>query len=292
MSDDATTTPVDEAWAANRKRLVSLAYRMTGSLADAEDVVQEAFVRYSRNRHLVDDPTAWLVTTTTRLCLDHLKSADVARRAYVGPWLPEPIVEPIHPVDPQDRITLDESVRMALLVALQELSPAERTALILHDAFQLPFDEIAELVGRSPDACRQLASRARRHLERDAPPRFDVSADAARRIATQFANACETGDIDALARVLDPDAVGVFDSGGRIPGAPLDPILGRDAIAHTLAATVSGRPVAVADVNGEPGVVITAGPRVAAVISIIIVDGLITDIHAVGNPDKLRAIRP
>jgi RNA polymerase sigma-70 factor (ECF subfamily) len=139
------------AWSAHRRRLLDIAYRMLGSLSDAEDVVQEAYARLARaDRGAIDDLRSWLITVTGRLCLDHLRSADVMRRAYVGPWLPEPLVDfPGADADPADRVTLDDSLRMALLVLLEQLSPAERTAFVLHDIFQVPFDEVGAIVGRS-----------------------------------------------------------------------------------------------------------------------------------------------
>src|SRR5207302_5798154 len=156
------------------------------------------------------------VTVTSRLCLDQLRSAQSRRTSYVGPWLPEPVVDaPSLGVDPADRVTLDDSVRMALLVVLEQLSPAERTAFVLHDIFQLSFEEVGSIVGRSPAACRQLASRARRHIQEEAgPDRFDPDPVAQRRVAERFVAAANSGDLDALLAVLDPDVVGETDSGG------------------------------------------------------------------------------
>lgn len=282
-----------EVWASEQRRLRGLAYRIVGSLAEAEDVVQEAYTRLLRAPQTIHDPVGWLVTVTTRLCLDHLRAADHVRRSYVGPWLPEPIVTDIDSVsDPQDRVTLDETVRMALLVVLQELSPPERTALVLHDVFQIPFDEVAEIVGRTPDACRQLASRARTRVQGDAPSRFTTSGDVARRVAERFARACDTGDVQSLVEILDPGAVGVFDSGGLIPGAPLEPLVGGPLIAETLIGTVSGRGATftVARVNGEPGIIVSLDTTAVAVVSLSVDQGRIVDLHAIGNPAKLHDV--
>ena len=214
------------AWSAHRRRLLDIAYRMLGSLSDAEDVVQEAYARLARaDRGAIDDLRSWLITVTGRLCLDHLRSADVKRRAYVGPWLPEPLVDfPGADADPADRVTLDDSLRMALLVLLEQLSPAERTAFVLHDIFQVPFDEVGAIVGRSPAACRQLAARARQHVQSETrTARFHIDATEQRRVAERFAAACNEGDLEALLKVLDPDVVGEFDSGGSTPWCSTHP---------------------------------------------------------------------
>src|SRR5439155_13878686 len=188
---------VAEAWRDHRQRLMDVAYRMLGSVSDAEDAVQEAYARLVRNGvDGIDDVRGWLVTVTSRLCLDQLRSAQSQRTSYVGPWLPEPVVDvPSLGVDPADRVTLDDSVRMALLVVLEQLSPAERTAFVLHDVFQLSFDEVGSIVGRSAAACRQLASRARRHIEEETgPARFTVDPAAERQVAERFVAACTSGD--------------------------------------------------------------------------------------------------
>ena len=251
---------VEQAWDAHRRRVFDVAYRMLGSVADADDVVQETYLRLTRvGADTVDDLEAWLVTVAGRVCLDRLRSAATTRAAYVGPWLPEPLVD----AAPEDRVTLDETVRMALLVVLDQLSPAERTSFILHDVFGLPFDEVADVVGRTPAACRQLASRARRRIEADAaasrpaPTRDDLE-----RVAHRFAAACRTGRVEDLVAVLDPAASGEFDSGGAVPGAARTRIQGGDRLAKRLSRAFgsvgAGVGFAVADVNGEPGVVATA----------------------------------
>ncbi|HMG26134.1 MAG TPA: RNA polymerase sigma factor SigJ, partial [Acidimicrobiia bacterium] len=235
---------VADAWRDHRQRLMDVAYRMLGSVSDAEDVVQEAYARLVRHGvDGIDDVRGWLVTVASRLCLDQLRSAASRRTSYVGPWLPEPVVDfPSLGANPADRVTLDDSVRMALLVVLEQLSPAERTAFVLHDVFQMSFDEIASIVGRSPAAVRQLASRARRHVRAEAePPRFRADLDEQRRLAEQFAAAATGGNLAALLEVLDPDVVGDADSGGLVPGAPQHPVVGRDAVARNLLRRVAGR---------------------------------------------------
>jgi len=295
---------LDDAWREHRRRLLDVAYRMLGSVSDAEDVVQETYARLLRaDLDAIDDLRAWLITVTGRLCLDHLRSATVRRRAYVGPWLPEPLVDlPADGLDPADRVTLDDSIRMALMVVLETLSPAERTAFVLHDVFQLPFDEVGVIVGRSPAACRQLASRARRRVQDEAgTSRFSVDALAERRVVERFAAACADGDVEALLEVLDPDVVGEFDSGGALPGAARRPLVGRDRVVAQLrrvfgesghASVAATATISVADVNGEPGVVISDGDRIVAVVSLRQREGRIHHLHGVGNPAKLAHLMP
>src|SRR6266566_6401570 len=189
----------DEAWRENRRYLLDVAYRMLGSISEAEDIVQEAFVRLVRaDLDGIEDIRGWLVVVVSRLCLDQLRSARSKRETYVGPWLPEPLIEPPgEEFDPAERVTLDDSVRMALLVILERLTPAERGAFILHDVFRFSFKDVAEIVGRSPQACRQLASRARRHIQAETgPARFDVDPAQLGRIAGRFIEASSTGDLD------------------------------------------------------------------------------------------------
>jgi RNA polymerase sigma-70 factor (ECF subfamily) len=282
------------AWSAHRRRLLDIAYRMLGSLSDAEDVVQEAFARLARaDRGAIDDLRGWLITVTGRLCLDHLRSAEVKRRAYMGPWLPEPLVDfPGADADPADRVTLDDSLRMALLVLLEQLSPAERTAFVLHDIFQVPFDEVGAIVGRSPAACRQLAARARQRVQSETrTARFHIDATAQQRVAERFAAACNEGDLEALLKVLDPDVVGEFDSGGVLPGA--EPILTGSAAVVTRIEWLSARRATftAARVNGEPGIVITADGQLLSVAALHVRGGRIIDhIHAIGNPAKLSHV--
>ncbi len=282
---------LDAVFRAHRQRAFDVAYRMLGSVAAAEDVVQEAFARLARTGvDGVDDVRGWLVTVCARLSLDHLRAASHRRTSYVGPWLPEPLVEGRGPDDPLERVTLDESVQMAVLVVLQQLSPPERTAFLLHDVFQVPFEEVAAVVGRTPEACRQLASRARRRLRDDAAAtRFPVDRAHQRAVTERFAAACRTGRLDALLEALDPEAVGEFDSGGFVPGAPRHPVRGARRIARLLQAAfaVEGIGFLVAQVNGEAGVIVERQGRVAAVVVVTPAGGRVGVLHAVGNPEKL-----
>ena len=295
--DQSTTPPardIEEAWEAHKRRVFDVAYRMLGSVSEAEDMTQEAYARLVRvGLDGIEDPLGWLITVTARLCLDHLKSSQVRRVEYFGPWLPEPLVESGNSFSPEDRVTLDESVRMALLVVLETLSPAERTAFVLHDVFGVPFEEVADLVGRSTEACRQLASRARRRVAASAAGRFTASRAQLAETAAEFAHACESGNFYALLRILDPEVAGTFDSGGHIRGAPAGPIRGNVRVAKVILHSFSGEAAhfEVIDVNGEPGVAVVVEGEIRATISLSLRDGKIEHINAVGNPDKLSHLR-
>lgn len=277
---------------ANRPRLLRVAYTMTGSLVEAEDCVQEAWLRLRR----LDDPgtvrdlTAWLTTTVSRLALDALSSARARREQYVGTWLPEPLVaDRSH--DPVDRVTLDESVSMALLVVLERLSPAERTAFVLHDVFSVPFPEIAEVVGRSAAAVRQLASRARRQVE-DGRPRTPATEAEQRELVDAFTAACQDGDLPALIALLDPDVVLRGDGGGKV--ATLQHIE-REAervasmiVAH--AGTVGPLDIRPIEVNGAAGLAIHGADGQLSVMSFTVDAGRISAINIMRNPDKLAMV--
>jgi len=296
----AERDPVVAAVLSHRRQLTNVAYRLLGSLADAEDAVQEALIRWyalsPEARDAIESPGAWLTTVTSRICLDQLGSARVRRERYVGEWIPEPVPDRHdwpggragEAADPADRITLDESVDMAFLVVLDSMSPAERVAFLLHDVFRYPFAEVAEIVGRTPAACRQLASSARRRV-REARP---VTPPAARRaeLVRGFKAAWEAKDIDALLALLDPDAVAVADGGGRVPAA-LEPREGAGAIATAfveLAGRVAGLVFEEHLVNGQPGLVGRQDGATVAVLAFDVANDRITRIWAVRNPDKLR----
>lgn len=273
-----------------RPHLTRVAYGILGSLGEAEDVVQESWLRLERtDAGQIEDLRAWLTTVVGRLALDALGSARRRRESYVGEWLPEPVVEEIGE-DP----TLDEAVSTALLVVLERLSPAERTAFLLHDVFELPFGEVAAVVGRSPAAVRQLASRARGHVEAG-KPRFPASAEDEERIAGAFAVAWQEGDLDQLLALLDPDAVFRSDGGGRVPTAG-KPLVGAERVARALvglgrAATRAGREVRgrFARVNGATGLIVEDG-ETTSVVSLTIDAGRIVALDVVRNPDKLRRL--
>ena len=277
---------------ARRGRLVRLAYASTGSLAEAEDCVQEAWLRLQRaaDRDTIKDLGAWLTTTVSRLALDALGSAKARRERHAGPWLPEPVVEHVGD-DPAERVTLDESVSMALLVVLQTLSPAERTAFLLHDVFGMPFEEVAEVVGRSAAAVRQLASRARRHV-RDERPRFPPSPRQQADLLDAFTSACADGDLDRLLALLDPGVVWRADGGGKVRAAP---VLAHGAapIARLLVGYARRPPLwmRAALVNGAPGLVMRDADGVLSVLALTVDAGRITAIDVIRDPDKLAGVR-
>lgn len=288
-----------------RRRLINLGYRLLGSLADAEDVVQETYTRWyamsAREQQAVESPGAWLVTVASRICLNVLGSARVRRETYVGDWIPEPLPEPTEWItgrsgaggsDPADRVTLDESVTMAFLVVLDAMTPAERVAFVLHDVFRYPFGEVAEIVGRSPAACRQLASSARRRIPSAQSPASPGAGQAG--IVRQFRTAWEAKDIDALIGLLDPDAVATADGGG-LAVTHLHPIVGGERIARAYAeiARVSGDRTTFLEctVNGLPGLVTRQDGNLSTVFAFEIEGDRIRHIWAVRNPEKLRPWR-
>jgi RNA polymerase sigma-70 factor (ECF subfamily) len=281
-----------QQFARARPRLLRLAYSELGDFGEAEDVVQEAWLRLERTgAEAIEDLDAWLTTVVGRLALDTLRSARVRRETYVGPWLPEPLVSG-GSEDPADRVTLDESVSYALLAVLEQLSPAERTAFVLHDIFDVPFGEVAETVGRSTDAVRQLASRARRHVSRHAP-RFDASPDEHERAVRAFAHAVMEGDLDGLLAVLDPDVVWASDGGGRAVAsrAPQCGALhvGRAWVALGRTAADPATPI---ELNGRLGLLLPGTDGHRSVLSFQVDGGRIVRIDAVRNPEKLRRIAP
>lgn len=280
---------ITEVFERRRRYLIGVAYRLLGAVSEAEDAVQEAWLRVHRTEmDEIEDVEAWLTVVTTRICYDVLKSARVRRERYVGEWLPEPVVDDGANVDPADRVTLDDSVNMALLVVLESLTPAERTAFVLHDVFKLPFDTIAEVVGRSPAACRQLAARARGHVEERAP-RFDADETQHRRAVEAFTRAAQTGDLSQLLAVLDPDVVLRSDGGGKV-SARRTPLAGAEPVARFVAAIAAQRAHMrhrIQQVNGQPGLVTTEDGRLVAVMGFAAAEGRITEIDLVMNPDKL-----
>jgi len=285
----------------HRRRLINVAYRLLGSLADAEDAVQEALTRWyalsPEDRQAIESPAAWLTTVTSRICLDQLGSARARRERYVGQWIPEPVPDrtewPVgqsgEAADPADRITLDESIDMAFLVVLDSMSPAERVAFLLHDVFRYPFAEVAEIVGRTPTACRQLASTARRRV-RDARPATAPATARRAEVVREFKQAWEARDIDALLGLLDPDAVAIADGGGLVPAA-LQPREGAESIARflvELAGRTTGLDLQEHTVNGQPGLVGRQDGATVTVFAFDVAEDRITRIWAVRNPDKLR----
>jgi RNA polymerase sigma-70 factor (ECF subfamily) len=284
-----------------RRQLINVAYRLLGSLADAEDAVQETYARwYAMTRPqqgAIASPGAWLTTVASRICLDQLGSARARRERYVGEWIPEPLPEPAEWVsgqtggataDPADRITLDESVNMAFLVVLDSITPAERVAFILHDVFGYAFADVAGIVGRTPAACRQLASSARRRIRAAQAPATPTARQAA--IVRSVKQAWEAKDIDALIALLDPDATMIADGGG-LTGAALRPIEGAQQIARyaaDLADMALSLTLLERTVNGQPGLVAQQDGVTVTVFAFDIAGDRIKHIWAVRNPDKLR----
>ncbi|WP_344294490.1 RNA polymerase sigma factor SigJ [Streptomyces synnematoformans] len=293
------------AFEKERPRLLRVAYTTTGSLAEAEDCVQESWLRLRR----VPDPGAirdlrgWLTTVVGRLALDALGSARSRRERYVGTWLPEPLVEPAVAgtagtagsavPDPAEQVTLDESVSMALLVVLDELSPAQRTAFLLHDVFGLSFERVAEVVGRTPGAVRQLASRARRHIEQSRPPAPAPRAEQ-RRLVHAFAAACQEGDLEALVRVLDPEVTWRGDGGGLVASLP-GAVRGADRVARGLVSFGGGAlppgTLRVVTVNGAAGLLLYGPEGEVSVAAFTVDGGRITAIDVQRNPEKLTSVR-
>jgi RNA polymerase sigma-70 factor (ECF subfamily) len=266
-----------------RPKLTRVAYRMLGSVADAEDVVQEAFIRWLRaDRAAVLEPEAFLRRTVTRLCLDQLKSARRRRESYVGPWLPEPVVD-------EDDV---EDVTLPLMLALERLSPLERAAFLLHDVFGLGFEEVATTLQRDTAACRQLASRARAHV-REARPRFQVEKRRGLAIAEAFFEASRSGDMTALGAMLADDVSSHSDGGGKRPAA-VGPVLGRRLLLRlhrSLAVLYRKYPsqlVRIGFVNGLPGFVTREADGELQTTALEIKDGQIAAIYVMRNPDKLR----
>lgn len=278
-----------------RRQLINLAYRLLGSLSDAEDVVQETYARWyamsPEQQDAIASPGAWLTTVASRVCLDLLRSARVRRERYVGEWIPEPLPEHTEwatGTDPADRVTLDESVNMAFLVVLEAMTPAERVAFILHDVFRYSFAEVAEVVGRTPGACRQLASSARRRLGGERPSATPSSRHAG--VVRDFKEAWQAADIDALVGLLDPEATATGDGGG-LATAVAHPVTGADPIARFFAARAIAMPdvtVLERTVNGQPGLVVQLAGATVGVLAFDVADDRITHIWAVLNPEKLR----
>jgi len=277
-----------------RRHLLNLAFRMLGTFADAEDAVQETYIRWYRlsdaARSEIDSPRGWLTRVASRVCLDVLGSARVRREQYVGEWLPEPV--PLTGAnDPLDRVTLDDSVSTALLIVLDSLTPAERVSYVLHEVFAVPFVEIAEIVGRTPAACRQLATSARRHIKERRPQ--PVARERHDALVTAFVAACTSGDIAALAAVLDPDVVLRSDGGGFVSAAR-KPVVGLDNVARFIFGIMSKEPtleVTQRETADGLSLAFWREGRIGGVLSFRVADERISDVWIMMNPEKLSLWR-
>jgi RNA polymerase sigma-70 factor (ECF subfamily) len=285
---------VSERFEELRPLMFSIAYRMVGSVSEAEDIVQEAFLRFHRESQRgveIDSPKAYLSSITTRLGIDHLRSARVRRETYVGQWLPEPLLTESEPDAAQHAETAD-SLSLAFLVLLESLSPVERAVFLLREVFDYPYDEIARVVGKTEENCRQIAARARHHLE-GRKPRFEASRQRRDELARRFFAATEQGDTAGLVSLLAADVIAYGDTGGRGPSLPR-PIHGRDKVSRILpefarVAKEAGLRMELAEVNGQPGCVwVDDEGRLGAVVSIDIADDQVQAVRSVSNPDKLR----
>jgi RNA polymerase sigma-70 factor (ECF subfamily) len=288
----------------HRALLISVAYRILGSVTDAEDTVQESWLRWSGvNPSDVRDPRAFLVRVTTRLAIDRLRRAKARRESYVGPWLPEPILTGR---DVAEDVALAESVSMAMLVVLETLSPLERAVFVLREAFGMPYAEIADVLGRKEEAVRQLAHRARDHVQ-ERRSRFDADESEQRRVTERFLEATSTGDLEALMAVLSPGVTLVADGGGHAL-APRRPVRGAEKVARFLLAvateermarflrSVGSEPivadlhVSMASVNGGPGILIVSGDKPISALVLDVSEGVVRTIHLVANPEKLAGV--
>ena len=275
----------------HRPHLQAVAYRMLGSVSEAEDAVQEAWFRLARSdADAVTNLGGWLTTVVGRVCLDLLRARRSRREDYAGSWLPEPIVSVDLAEDPEQEALLADSVGLALLAVLELLTPAERLAFVLHDMFGVPFDEIGEIVGRNATATRQLASRARRRV-RGAVPSPDPDLARQREVVDAFLTASRAGDFEALVAVLDPDVVFRIDTGG-VPPRARPPVVGAEAVARQVLSR--GAPLAPlarpAVVNGGAGAVVVVGGRPFAVVGFTVTDGRIAAIDLIADPAKLRGL--
>lgn len=287
--DDMNT----QRFEAHRPLMFSIAYRMLGSVADAEDMVQRAYLRYqTAASEAISSHKAFLITVITRLCINHLQLARTQRETYIGPWLPEPLPNNFdESTAPAQRVEMYESISLAFLVLLEQLTPAERAVLILREVFDYDYDEIAEIIDKEEAACRQLLSRAKKHLSTHRP-RFKPTPEQHRQILNHFIHATNSGELDGLLQLLSEDVVLRADGGGKVHGAITRPLHGRDAVARFLLASprLASEPYQtdVIDVNGEPALVLRVGNEMRLVMSISIDQGRIHAISVIANPDKLR----
>jgi RNA polymerase sigma-70 factor, ECF subfamily len=290
---------MEESFETYRSYLFSIAYRMLGSAMDAEDMIQETYIRYqSAQPETIHSLKAYLTTILTRLCMDQLDLARRKRELYVGPWLPEPILTTItsdaaDAADPEKRVETEESISLAFLVLLEQLQPFERAVFLMREVFEYSFAEIAAMLGKSEAACRRSFSRAKPHL-RAHRPRFPASRQTQQQLLDGYAQAVETGEMKTLMNLLSEDVVLWTDSGGKVRTAALRPITGRDAVARFSVGTRRFRPQGYhaerAEVNGQPAMLLRSGDQVFAVLTIEVEAEHIRAIRIIANPEKLARV--
>lgn len=293
MNDqDSHPAKFDTVFEDQRAHCFGIAYRMLGSVADAEDLVQEGWLRYRKHADEVQNPRAWLTQVTTRMAIDRLREAKRTREAYAGPWLPSPLVGP----PPQaESVAAAESISMAFLVLLEQLTPVERAVFLLRTVFEHDYEDIAEAVGKEVANCRQIHARARKHID-DGRPRFDVPRAEHLAVLAAFSDAARRNDVDSLMALLTPDAQMTSDGGGKIQAA-LKPILGAAKVAKFLIGVNQVREqmgettVDPSVINGRPGAIVRLDGAVDSTVSMEVIDGRVAAIHVVRNPDKLRHLR-
>jgi RNA polymerase sigma-70 factor, ECF subfamily len=285
-----------ESFESYRSYLFSIAYRMLGSAMDAEDMVQETYLRYRGTPpETIQSLKAYLTTIITRLCMDQLQLARRKRELYVGPWLPEPILTgaTAEVTDPQERVDMEESISLAFLLLLEQLQPFERAVFLLREVFEYEFAEIASILGKREAACRRSFSRAKEHL-RQHRPRFSSSAQAHRQLLTNYMQAVQTGEMDALEHMLAEDVTLWADAGGKIKQAALRPISGRDAVVRFSMGTTRFLPenyqVEIAEVNGQPATIFRSNGQAFLVLTIEVEAGRIQAVRLMANPEKLSHV--
>ncbi|GHO86375.1 RNA polymerase sigma-70 factor [Dictyobacter formicarum] len=287
---------MEETFETYRSYLFSIAYRMLGSAMDAEDMVQETYIRYqSASPQTIHSLKAYLTTIITRLCMDQLDLARRKRELYVGPWLPEPILTDTtaEEADPEKHVEIEESISLAFLVLLEQLQPFERAVFLLREVFDYEFAEIATMLGKSEAACRRSFSRAKPHLRKHRP-RFTASRQTQQQLLDSYVQAVETGEMDTLMSLLSEDVVLWTDSGGKLKTAAFRPINGRDAVARFSIGTRRFRPqnyyTEKAEINGQPALLIYSGDRVFSVLTIEVEDRHIRAVRIIANPEKLARV--
>lgn len=289
----ASKDNVTEAYETYRPLLFSIAYRMLGSASEAEDILQETYLRYrSAPASEIHSLKSYLTTIVTRLCLDYLKSARVQREQYIGPWLPEPILTTENEIMPFETVAQHESISLAFLVLLEALTPPERAVFLLHEVFDYDYAEIAGIIGKSPANCRQLCHRAKEYIAQRRH-RFEVSREMQQYLINRFLIACQDGDVQGLKDILAQDIISWGDGGGKAVAARR-PIIGVDAVTRFWLALAKKPPailtLTLEDVNGDPAVLLWMGDSLYLVLAFDIADGLIQAIHGILNPDKLMYI--